>query len=185
MEPNPAEEPIHTPSDAAPESEPASAPEAASDVEAAATDKPDHVKRFLAQLIDGVIAGLVFWVLIFVTVFSTLGIILAVLLAGGYFLVRDGLDLDFMKGRSLGKKIMKLRPVRLDGQPMNLETSIKRNWMFGASWFSALPLSFLGNLIGFAITVVILYECYKVLTDPQARRWGDELAGTRVIESAE
>ena len=185
MEPNPAEEPRHATSDTAPESEPSSAPDASSDVEAAATDKPDHVKRFLAQFIDGIIAGAVFWGLVFATVFSTIGIILGVLIAAGYFLVRDGLDVDFMKGRSIGKKIMKLRPVRLDGQAMDLETSVKRNWMFGASWLSALPFGVLGNLIGFAITIVILYECYKVLTDAQARRWGDELAGTRVIESAE
>ena len=184
MEPNPAEEPVHAPSDTAPENEPA-APDTSSEVEAAASDKPDHLKRFLAQLIDGIIAAVVFWGLIFVTLFSTVGIILGVLLAAGYFLVRDGLDLDFMKGRSLGKKIMKLRPVRLDGEPMNIETSVKRNWMFGASWLSALPFGLLSSLLGFAITVVILYECYKVLTDAQARRWGDEMAGTRVIESAE
>ena len=126
-----------------------------------------------------------FWVLIIGTGLSTLGYILGILAAGGYFLVRDGLNVDFMKGRSLGKKIMKLRPVRLDGKAMDLETSVKRNWMFGVSWLSSLPLlGVLGSLVGLAATLVILYECYKVLTDAGARRWGDELAGTKVVESA-
>ena len=189
MEPDHVEEPADAtpdappPPEAAPEPEPAAAVEASSDE--ASDGKPDHAKRFLAQLIDGILAGVLFWVLIFVTLFSTIGFILAILLAGGYFLVRDGLNVEFMKGRSIGKKIMKLRPIRLDGAEMDLETSVKRNWMFGASWLSSLPfLGFLGTLIGAGIGLVILYECYKVLTDNQARRWGDELAGTRVIESA-
>ncbi len=138
----------------------------------------------MAQLIDGIIAVGVFVALIVGTGFSTIGYLLGLLIAGGYFLVRDGLDVDFMKQRSLGKKVMKLRPVRLDGKPMDLEASIKRNWMFGVSYFGSVSfLGVIGSLIGLVAAVVILYECYKVLTDKEGRRWGDELAGTRVIES--
>lgn len=174
MEPEPKGEPITPDPSESPTPEP----------DAAAAGKPDAVTRFVAQLIDGLIAGGVFTVLIAGTSFSTIGYLLGLLLAGGYFLVRDGLDVDFMKQRSLGKKVMKLRPVRLDGNPMDLETSIKRNWMFGASYFGSLPfLGFLSSLIGLAVGIVILYECYKVLTDKGGRRWGDELAGTQVIKS--
>ncbi len=184
MEPDHAEEPL----DATPETPPEnteSAAELPAEAEAGSGGKPDHLKRFLAQFIDGILAGVVFWVLIIGTGLSTLGYILGILAAGGYFLVRDGLNVDFMKGRSLGKKIMKLRPVRLDGKAMDLETSVKRNWMFGAIYIGSLPfLGVLGTLINLGVLVVILYECYKVLTDAQARRWGDELAGTKVIESA-
>ncbi len=150
-----------------------------------ATGKPDAVKRFIALFIDGIVAGGVFWALTVSTGFSTIGYLLGLLVAGGYMVVRDGLPLEFMNGRSLGKKLMKLRPTRLDGNPMDLEASIKRNWMFGVSYFG--PVSFLGvigSLIGLVAAVVILYECYKVLTDKEGRRWGDELAGTQVIESA-
>ena len=174
-------EPNEDPTTATPDPSESATPEP----DAATAGKPDAVKRFVAQLIDGIIAVGVFVALIVGTGFSTIGYLLGLLIAGGYFLVRDGLDVDFMKQRSLGKKVMKLRPVRLDGKPMDLEASIKRNWMFGASYFVSLPfLGFLGSLIGFAVSVVILYECYKVLTDKGGRRWGDELAGTRVIESA-
>ena len=69
---------------------------------------------------------------------------------------------------------------------MDLETSIKRNWMFIGGYLGMIPfLGALGSLLGFALGVVVLYECYKVLTDAQARRWGDELAGTKVIKSAD
>jgi uncharacterized RDD family membrane protein YckC len=45
-----------------------------------------------------------------------------------YALLRDGLTYDFMDGRSIGKKLMKLRPVRHDGSPMDMATSARRNW---------------------------------------------------------
>ena len=62
--------------------------------------KADIGKRIVAAIIDAVAAGFV-------------GIILNLILtpvgglvAAGYWLVRDGLDFDFMKGRSLGKQVM-------------------------------------------------------------------------------
>lgn len=152
--------------------------------DASAAGKPDPVKRFAALFIDGIIAAIIFW-LLFAFLGFYAGAILGLLVAGGYMIIRDGLDLDFMKQRSLGKQLMKIRPVRLDGKPMDLEASIKRNWMFGVSYFGSVAfLGVVGSLIGLAAGVVILYECYKVLTDPAGRRWGDELAATKVIDSA-
>ena len=177
MEPDHAEEPL----DATPET-PDNTESAA---EAASGGKPDHVTRFLALFIDGIIASVLFWLLFSFIPGLYPGYILGVIVAGGYFLLRDGLNVDFMKGRSLGKKIMKLRPVRLDGQPMDLEASIKRNWMFIGGYLGMIPfLGTLGSLLGLVLGLVVLYECYKVLTDAQARRLGDELAGTKVIKSA-
>ena len=171
MEPEPKGEPTtpDPPESPTPEPEP--------------TGKPDAVKRFIALFIDYIIAGIIFWVLLaFLGLYA--GPILGFIVAGGYMMTRDGLPLEFMNGRSLGKKLMKLRPTRLDGKPMDLEASIKRNWMFGVSYFSYVTLiGVIGNLIGFVAGVVILYECYKVLTDKEGRRWGDELAGTKVIDS--
>ena len=74
--------------------------------------RPDLGKRAIAAVIDAVIA---------------FGIGL-VPFAGGiaataYWLIRDGLDVDFMDHRSIGKKVMKLRPVTLDGQPMDIAVS--------------------------------------------------------------
>jgi uncharacterized RDD family membrane protein YckC len=71
--------------------------------------KADLTKRFLASLIDGLLAGGV----------SMIPIIGGII-GATYILVRDGLELEFMDRRSIGKKLLKLRPVRLDGQPMDV-----------------------------------------------------------------
>jgi uncharacterized RDD family membrane protein YckC len=147
--------------------------------DAAHAEKPDLTKRALAALLDGVV-----------------GVVLSVvpwiggLLGAAYWLVRDGLDLEFMDGRSIGKKIMKLRPVRLDGLPASIETSVKRNWMFAvggiASFFS--NLSVVGLLLVIPLSLValglVLFEVFKVITDDSGRRLGDTMAGTKVVETS-
>ncbi|MFN3414252.1 MAG: RDD family protein [Thermoanaerobaculum sp.] len=87
--------------------------------------KADLGKRFIAALIDGILAAGVSFIPI-------VGGIIAAL----YILLRDGLDVEFMDKRSIGKKLMKLRPVRLDGQPMDPVTSAKRNLPLAASFGS-------------------------------------------------
>lgn len=139
---------------------------------------PDKLVRFLALLVDSVIAGLL----------STLPLI-GGLLGAGYFVVRDGLDLDVMDGRSLGKHLTGLRVERLDGRAMNVEASIRRNWMWGLGPVTAalaeFPLFgvFFSVLLSLLATAVVLYEAYLVLTQADGRRWGDELAGTRVVSA--
>lgn len=139
--------------------------------------KADVGKRFLALLIDSAIA----FVLGFVPVIGGL-------IGAAYFVVRDGLELDVMHYRSLGKHVMKLRPVRLDGQPMDLETSARRNWMFslGAVTTVLAWIPFVGWLLMIPVVLVALalglYEGYKVITDDEGRRWGDALAQTKVVE---
>jgi len=140
------------------------------------TDIPDKLTRFLALLIDSVVAG----------------VLSAVPLVGGligaaYFVVRDGLDLDFMNERSIGKHLMDLRIKRLDGQSMDIEASVRRNWMWGIGPVSSVVAGFplFGPLFSIALgllgTVVGLYEAYRVLTREDGRRWGDELADTQVV----
>jgi uncharacterized RDD family membrane protein YckC len=138
--------------------------------------KADAMARFLAYLIDAVAVAVV----------SSVPLVGA--LAGtAYALVRDGLDVDFMRQRSLGKRVMKLRPVRLDGQPMDISTSVRRNWPLAigslASFFLYIPLI---GLLLFPLLLIVglgiwIYEGYRVYNRPDGRRWGDELAGTQVI----
>lgn len=152
--------------------------------------KADLGKRFVAALIDGVVAMIAAWIL------SMGGIRmygLGLLAAGAYYLLRDGLAFDFMDGRSLGKKVMKLRPRRLDGGPMDLETSVRRNWplalgtliiglsYFIGGWGGFFFLSWLGALAG----LLGLVEAVLVVTDPEGRRIGDKYAGTQVVETGE
>jgi len=152
---------------------------------AAPSGKADLGKRIIAAIIDAIPAILVSFIL---GMIPFIGGIIGGLVAAAWWLVRDGLDLEFADKRSLGKKIMKLRPIRLDGQPMSLEVSIKRN----------LPLAFycvgyllwivpvLGHLVSIPIFVlgglVCLVEGVLAITDAEGRRWGDKMAGTKVIE---
>jgi len=118
--------------------------------------KADLGKRFIAALIDGIIAGALGGALSFVPIVGPF-------VGVAYYLVKDGLDFSFMDGRSIGKKVMKLRPVRLDGQKMDLMTSIKRN-------------------ITLVIPVLGLIDAIMVLVNDQGRRLGDNIAETKVIE---
>lgn len=150
--------------------------------------KPDVAKRFIAALIDAIPAIIVGFVL---GLIPFIGGILAGLAAGGWWLVRDGLELDFADKRSLGKKLMKLRPIRLDGQPMDMATSVKRNlplaiYCVGYFLWIVPVLGHIASMPIFAIgAVVSLIEAVLVVTDPEGRRFGDKWAGTKVIEVAQ
>lgn len=139
--------------------------------------KADLAKRAIAMIIDSLAAALI-------------GLVpyIGGLASVAYFLVRDGLEIDFMDQRSLGKKIVGLRPIRLDGRPMDLETSVRRNWMWGIGAITSLLvyIPILGwALIPFVMLAAVaigLFEIYNVFTDPEGRRWGDNMAGTKVVE---
>lgn len=141
--------------------------------------KADLAKRVVAVIIDAAIA-------------AVLGVIPVVggIIGTAYIVVRDGLDVDFMPNRSLGKKLMNLQPVRLDGAKVDLETSFRRNWMFGLGALISLLLYIpiigwiLIPIVGLASLGIGLYEIYLVVTDAEGRRWGDRMAGTKVIEVA-
>jgi uncharacterized RDD family membrane protein YckC len=136
---------------------------------------PDTSTRVLAFLIDAVLAGLL----------SRLFLV-GGLLGAVYFVVRDGLRFEFMNQRSIGKHLMDLRVERLDGRPMDLETSLRRNWMWGLGPVGAVvadvPLfgGALSAAVGLFGLAVLLYEAYRVFVRDDGRRWGDELARTQV-----
>ena len=139
--------------------------------------KPDLGRRFIAALIDAVIAIVVGFVPL-----------VGGLAATAYWLVRDGLDLEFMDRRSIGKKVMKLRPVTLDGSPVDIVVSVKRNWMFALGGATQLfAMTIIGLLVavplGLVAMVLGIIEIVLVLTDSESRRFGDRLANTRVIET--
>ena len=140
--------------------------------------KVGSARRFLAFAIDGAIA-LVLGFLPFV----------GALLAGLYLLLRDGLDLEFMDRRSVGKKVLHLRPVSDDGGRVGLAASARRNWPLAvaslAVFFGVVPvLGYFVRPVGLAVGIVlILFEGYLVRVDEAGVRWGDHLARTRVVES--
>jgi len=145
---------------------------------AESTAQPEKITRFLALLIDSVLTMVVSWIPV-----------LGPLLGAGYFLVRDGLTLDFMNQRSIGKHVMGLKVARAGGQPMDIETSAKRNWMFAIGGLTALvaEIPLIGWLLSLPISLValgiVLYEAYRVLTRADQKRWGDDTAGTTVVNA--
>jgi len=147
--------------------------------------KPDAGKRFLAKFIDGIIAALVYWVVALVVPGWFTGALLGGLAAAAYLLVCDGLDVDFMKQRSFGKQMMGLDVRRLDGRPMDIETSARRNWMFVVGYLSQ-AFTFrapgLATLLSVAAFGLVVYEVYRVVTSDDGRRWGDEIAETEVVQ---
>ena len=137
--------------------------------------KADLGKRAAAVIIDWVIA----WIIAIIIPF------IGGLIGAAYMLFRDGFDINFMDHRSLGKKLLKLRPVTLDGSPLNLAVSVKRNWVLAIGLVLMIfPVIgwVLGSIVGFIIGLV---EVILVLTDEQGRRMGDKLANTKVVEVEE
>ena len=139
--------------------------------------KADLGKRFIAAIIDAVIAAIV-------------GLIPMIggFIGAAYMLLRDGFSVEFMDHRSLGKKLMKLRPVKLDGGAMDLPASAQRNWMFalGALTLALLYIPVIGwvliPIVGLAALIIGVMEIILVITNEDGRRWGDRLANTQVIE---
>ena len=144
------------------------------------TGKADITKRAIAAVIDGVVAGIVS-IIPFVGAF----------IGGLYILLRDGLDVDYLKGRSLGKTLMKLRIVRDNGQPMDINTSIRRNWPLSlgllVSILALIPILgwLAGIFVGLVSGILGVIEAVLVLTDGEGRRFGDRTAGTKVVESVD
>lgn len=135
----------------------------------------DSTTRLTALLIGGVVAGAL-----------NLVPFVGGVVGAAYFVVRDGLTFDFMNGRSIGKQLMGLRVVRQNGAPMDIETSARRNWMWGIGAISGalVYIPVLGWIlipfVALAGLGIGLYEGYRVLTDDEGRRWCDEMARTTV-----
>jgi uncharacterized RDD family membrane protein YckC len=135
--------------------------------------KADLIKRFVAFMIDYIIAGLI-------SVIPFIGAILGT----AYMLLRDGLDFEFMRNRSIGKTLLRLKVIELSGDKKtpDLTVSVQRNWIF------ALPIALaIFPLIGWifsiiASIVIYIVEGVKVINEPDGRRLGDNFGNTIVIE---
>jgi len=92
-----------------------------------------------------------------------------------YILISDGL----MEGQSLGKKLTGLRVVGPKGRPCDIKCSILRNATLGLGLFL-----FRVPLLGWLLLIALAgFEFVTLIGSPEGRRFGDELAGTVVIET--
>lgn len=128
------------------------------------------LNRYIARTIDFLIAAAM------VLVLPPVGPLAGLL----YILIADG----FKGGQSLGKQLIGLKVVRSDGDlPVTFMESILRN-----SPFAIVYLFFIVPFIGWIMLVlvgvpILLFESYLVCTDEKARRIGDTIAQTTVVES--
>ncbi len=143
--------------------------------------KADTGKRALAFIIDVAVA----WVLS-----AVIPTFVGPLLGALYLLLRDGFDFEYMDGRSLGKRLIGLRPVRLDGGKMDMATSVSRNWTIAlASLAASFGVFGLIITLGLVLLLVLggailqLIEVVLTVIDAEGRRLGDKFAGTIVVEA--
>ncbi len=135
--------------------------------------KTDLFKRFLALLVDYILATIV-------SIIPFIGWAIA----AAYMASRDGFDFSFMKNRSLGKQIMKLKVINTEApeKALDLKLSAQRNWLLALPFVITI-IPFLGVFLASPVVLIIyLVEGIKAVNDPLGRRYGDELAKTLVIE---
>jgi uncharacterized RDD family membrane protein YckC len=145
-------------------------------------------ERLLAFGTDAVILGLLMLGVAFVCLYTVglAGMVLwCFLLRHGYFVLSEIRG----NGRTIGKRLQRLRVVRADGGPLTAEVLLARNLTREIELF--LPLQLLAEpeiLVGdhgFAVRVVafvwVLALLFFPLTNRQRLRIGDLLAGTVVV----
>lgn len=129
--------------------------------------KADVIIRLVAALIDGVLQGIV------IAIIPVLGW----LIAAAYMLLKDGL----FEGQSIGKKLMKMRVIQVNGRKVDFAVSAGRNLIYAVPiLIGMIPVA--GPTIGGILAlVVVIVEAVTLLVDKQGIRMGDKWAKTQVI----
>lgn len=126
--------------------------------------------RIMAHIIDVVIAIMVFYVLAIGAAFVFQGapeltwVILAAMAAFGlyaYFAFQEG----FWGGQTIGKRLMNIRVIMVDGTPITFPAAIYRNLLRVGDF---LPTFYLAGFL-------------SIFTNPRSQRIGDIVAGTVVV----
>ncbi len=130
--------------------------------------KADLTLRALARLVDFVVAFALAWYA------PPVGPIAAAV----YMLVADAL----MNGQSLGKRLFGVRAVSVSRRaPAGLMESVLRNSPFAlVAVFGSVP--FLWTALFVAGPVILVFEGYRAVTEPQGIRMGDLFADTQVVD---
>jgi hypothetical protein len=93
----------------------------------------------------------------------------------GIWVLRDALSPD--GNRSIGKRLFKLELAHWDGALPSFARSAARN-----AYFLALPLSQAHPLLEMVWTLVLVFDISSVLFTQDARKLGDYMLGTRVVD---
>ena len=133
--------------------------------------------RILAFVIDALISWIPFFIPVIGGIFGSL-----------YLLFKDGIMFqitkkDEWKNKSIGKKIMNLEIVNLEGKYIDLTLSAKRNLPLTIGNFIVI-IPVLGWVVGpIAAMVAAIVELIFFLIDDEHQRLGDRWANTRVIST--
>ena len=159
--------------------------------------QPVRVRRFAAAAIDAALAAAIALAPAALSPVQKARLFgVGLLLGAVYVLVRDGLPYAEWGARSLPKRWLGIRPYRLNGAPMDIATSVRRNLTLGAS-VAAVGLAYvlggfrgiavfgisISDVVGAAAVAMVAVEALLVAVDPVGRRVGDRMARTRVIEA--
>jgi len=127
-------------------------------------------RRFVAFLVDGILLLIVAYIIALLTGQTTPGgFHLQDAPALLYFIINFGygIVLEATQGATLGKMLMKLRVVRLNGEPISWSEAIIRNIL---RFVDAIPY-----LIPYLVGAILVW------TSPKRQRLGDRVANTVVI----
>src|SRR5579884_4124715 len=115
--------------------------------------------RFLAVLIDSIILGIIYGILAFALRGSTAVGTLMGIIGIAYLIVMEA-----TQGATIGKKVLGLRVVKLDGTPIGWGESITRNL-----------LRIIDSIGAYLLGAILIW------TSPTKQRLGDRVAKTVVI----
>lgn len=137
--------------------------------------RAEPLPRILAALVDAVVAGVF-------SVIPVVGWAIGLL----YILFRDGLLYELTRqeewrDQSIGKRLLALKVVSLDGRNIDLLTSARRNLTLSlGGLLTFIPV--LGLILGPIVGLLLgLAELVLWLNDPRGQRWGDRWANTQVV----
>lgn len=137
-------------------------------LEARVYPKAHVLNRFIAKLID------LFIVVAAGEIASPVGFLSGLV----YILIADG----FAGGKSIGKRLVGLQTMRLDGRDTaGFRESIIRNLPLGGA-----QIAYAVPYIGWFVSLVILaFESFLIIGNEQGHRLGDEVARTHVLDAGQ